>query len=333
MIPVSPASTRHPRLSAFTLIELLVVISIIALLIGILLPALGAARASARNIRCLSNVRQMNIAAHSFAADHKGFMQTCTSDNAQGNWNPSVRRAQARYQGNSGATTTGAGFPRLEDWVSAISAYMGNGSLDDIGSEGSTEAFLCPDDPSLAATQPGYRIMNNITDSTGNFQRVSYGVNADVTAAVNRNTKIGEFNAGSPLRVYDPNTGTAGNGITLEGKLENARNGSSLLLFSDMGVRKPGADFDTPMSSFSVNDRDVLAISSSYTRTVGGTLATWYTRASGGNNPNDDKLPLEEFEGGRHPGDTINVAFVDGHAASAAGEAAWEEVNISPYAK
>jgi prepilin-type N-terminal cleavage/methylation domain-containing protein/prepilin-type processing-associated H-X9-DG protein len=55
----------------FTLIELLVVISIIALLVGILLPALGAARKSAQRIKSLSNIRQIGTAMYGYAADNK----------------------------------------------------------------------------------------------------------------------------------------------------------------------------------------------------------------------------------------------------------------------
>ena len=57
---------------AFTLIELLVVISIIALLIAILLPSLGAARKSAQNVQCLSNQKQQGVAFHVHAAENKG---------------------------------------------------------------------------------------------------------------------------------------------------------------------------------------------------------------------------------------------------------------------
>lgn len=59
----------HPK--GFTLVESMVVISAIALLVGLLLPALGSARAAARSAVCLSNVRTMAHATLAYAVDHK----------------------------------------------------------------------------------------------------------------------------------------------------------------------------------------------------------------------------------------------------------------------
>ncbi len=65
-----PPRRRGNHARGFTLIELLVVISIIALLIGILLPALGAAREVARSIACSALERQVGIGFNSYATDY-----------------------------------------------------------------------------------------------------------------------------------------------------------------------------------------------------------------------------------------------------------------------
>ncbi|MBI5386907.1 MAG: prepilin-type N-terminal cleavage/methylation domain-containing protein [Verrucomicrobia bacterium] len=65
------AISRHAR-RGFTLLELLVVVAIIGLLAALLLPALSRAKAQARRVACLSNLRQVGAAATLYMSDHDG---------------------------------------------------------------------------------------------------------------------------------------------------------------------------------------------------------------------------------------------------------------------
>lgn len=113
---------KRPAPKAFTLIELLVVISIIAILIGILLPALGAARRAARDMQCLSNLRQIGIGVYGFSLENESELPISYFDGA----------------GASAEQT---------DWAVQIAAYMDGSGIDDYGSGGQDQpspGIQCP---------------------------------------------------------------------------------------------------------------------------------------------------------------------------------------------
>lgn len=67
-----PAKARHQFLHGFTLVELLVVISVIAMLMGVLVPVLSRARQSAYRVACMSNLRQIGMAIQNYRDEHRG---------------------------------------------------------------------------------------------------------------------------------------------------------------------------------------------------------------------------------------------------------------------
>ena len=88
---------------AFTLIELLVVISVIAVLLGILLPTLRSAREAARTTQCMSNLRQIVLISRGYADENKGLGPAIGRPYRElPNWSVVVQQATGRA-GSTGA--------------------------------------------------------------------------------------------------------------------------------------------------------------------------------------------------------------------------------------
>ncbi len=93
--------SRHCKQHAFTIIELLVVVSIIALLIGILLPAIGKARGNARLVQSQANLRNLATAHASYAAEWQDKQFTIIADTISA-YGTSEASAFDFYRRNSG---------------------------------------------------------------------------------------------------------------------------------------------------------------------------------------------------------------------------------------
>lgn len=134
----------------FTLIELLVVISIIAILVSILLPALNNAREKGRQSACLNNLKQIGLAHNMYGVDFREFIAPWKESTNV--WKQFVGEYELK-----GTMGSGAG------WGGKIYPYLGG--------KGKWKIYVCPSDP----------VKRDLTDTTSNATNgtgASYMINS-----------------------------------------------------------------------------------------------------------------------------------------------------------